>query len=100
MSKEIPEVDLYKQGVHLLMDHITTESCKETIEFILKQNFARTNSRLQLLVCSEGGDMNAAFALIDIIRGSKIDIDTVGLGIIGSAGLLIFMAGTNPTQVS
>ena len=97
MSKiEAPEVDLYKEGVHLLMDHVTTESCKDAIEFILKQNFAMLPAkRLQLLVCSEGGDMNAAFALIDIIRGSKIHIDTVGLGIIGSAGLLIFMAGTN-----
>ena len=99
MSKDAIEVDLYKRGVHLLMDHITTESCKEAIEFILKQGYELSNrqTKLQLLVCSEGGDMNAAFALIDIIRGSKIDIDTVGLGIIGSAGLLIFMSGTNRT---
>ncbi len=88
-----PEVDLYKKGVHVLMDNIHTESCKEAIEFILKQSYeVNKPKKLQLLICSDGGDMNAAFALIDIIRGSKIHIDTVGLGIIGSAGLLIFMA--------
>ena len=99
MSKDI-EVDLYKQGVHVLMDNIHTESCKEAIEFILKQGFEigpNKKKKLQLLVCSEGGDMNAAFALIDIIRGSQMPVDTVGLGTIGSAGLLVFMAGAQRT---
>ena len=36
----------------------------------------------------------SAFALIDIMQGSKIPIHTLGLGQISSAGLLIFMAGT------
>jgi ATP-dependent Clp protease protease subunit len=99
MGKEdTPEVDLYKKGVHMLMDNIHNESCKEAIEFILKQGYeVNKPNKLQLLICSEGGDMNSAFALIDIIRGSKIPIDTVGLGTIGSAGLLIFMAGSNRT---
>ena len=32
------EADLYKSGIYLLMDSISADSCKEAIEFILKQN--------------------------------------------------------------
>jgi ATP-dependent Clp protease protease subunit len=46
------------------------------------------------MICSEGGDMSSAFALIDVMRSSLIPIKTVGLGQIGSAGLLIFLAGS------
>ena len=46
------------------------------------------------MICSEGGDMSAAFALIDVMRSSNIFIKTVGLGQIASAGLLIFLAGS------
>ena len=37
--------------------------------------------------------MSAAFALIDTMKSSKIPIKTVGLGLIASCGLLIFIAG-------
>jgi ATP-dependent Clp protease protease subunit len=46
------------------------------------------------MVCSEGGDVGAAFALIDVMKSSNIFIKTVGLGQIASAGLLIFLAGS------
>ena len=38
--------------------------------------------------------MSTAFALIDVMRSSNIPVKTVGLGQIGSAGLLIFLAGS------
>lgn len=46
------------------------------------------------MICSEGGDLSVAFALIDVMRSSKIPIKTVGLGQIASCGLLIFLSGT------
>jgi ATP-dependent Clp protease protease subunit len=45
------------------------------------------------MICSEGGNIAEAFALIDVMRSSKIPVKTVGLGSIASCGLLIFMAG-------
>ena len=45
------------------------------------------------MVCSSGGELEAAFALIDVMRSSTIPIKTVGLGQIASAGLMIFLAG-------
>ena len=47
-----------------------------------------------MIICSPGGDLSAAFALIDVMRGSSIPIKTTGLGMIASAGLLIFISGT------
>jgi len=46
------------------------------------------------MICSEGGDVEPAFALIDVMQSSNIPIKTVGLGQISSSGLLIFLAGT------
>ena len=86
--------DLYKKGVYLLMDTITPESCKDAIEFILKQNAeSPKQKRLQFMICSPGGDVPSCFALIDIMKGSRIPIHTVGLGVIASCGLLLFITG-------
>lgn len=45
------------------------------------------------MICSEGGSVEDAFALIDVMKASSIPIKTVGLGCIASSGLLIFLAG-------
>jgi ATP-dependent Clp protease protease subunit len=96
-SKDISptdDADLYKSGIHLLMDEISPDSCKDAIEFILKQNLEKKKQkRLQFLICSNGGDVPPCFALIDVMRGSSIPIHTVGLGVIASCGLLLFING-------
>ena len=87
-------IDLYKSGLYLLMDVITAESCKDAIEFILKQNAEKKKQkRLQFMICSPGGDVPSCFALIDIMKGCRIPIHTVGLGVIASCGLLLFITG-------
>lgn len=97
MTKEdILEPTLEDHGIFMLTDEITTTNTSSAIEFILKQNFKTKKGRinhLTLIINSMGGDLNSAFALIDVMRGSKIPIHTVGLGQISSAGLLIFMTG-------
>ena len=83
-----------QQSFFLLMEDINLLSCKEAIEWIFKCNFSDERPELlNLIVCSPGGDLNAAFALIDTMRGSSIPIRTIGLGQIASAGLLIFISG-------
>jgi ATP-dependent Clp protease, protease subunit len=88
------DIDLENHGIFLLYDEITTENTSEAIKFILKSNLSKNKLKnLTLIINSSGGDLNSAFALIDIIKGSKIPIYTLGLGEISSAGLLIFMSG-------
>jgi ATP-dependent Clp protease protease subunit len=83
-------------GMYVFMGEVEHDSIKPIIEWILFENYVtkRKRKELLLMVCSEGGDVAAAFALIDVMRSSPIPIKTVGLGQIASAGLLIFLAGT------
>ena len=101
-SKDLPtdDADLYKSGIHLLMDDITADSCKDAIEFVLKQNLEKKKQkRLQFMICSNGGDVPSCFALIDVMRGSSIPIHTVGLGVIASCGLLLFITGEKGNRI-
>jgi ATP-dependent Clp protease protease subunit len=85
----------------VLMGGIDTDSVKPVIEWILHENFVKKkkHKELLLMICSEGGDLEPAFALIDVIKASRIPIKTVGLGQIASCGLLIFLAGTKGRRV-
>jgi len=88
-------------GMYVLMGEIESESVKPVIEWILHENFVSKKKRKELLlmVCSEGGAVQDAFALIDVMRSSVIPIKTVGLGMIASSGLLIFLAGSAGRRV-
>ena len=92
--------DLEKAGIYLFMDDVTASTCKDAIEFILKQNISpRKLKRLQLMICSNGGEVPPTFALIDVIKASKIPVHTVGLGVIASCGLLLFITGEKGKRV-
>ena len=88
-------------GMYVLMGEINAESVKPVIEWILHENFVSKKRRKELLlmICSEGGDVQDAFALIDVMRSSLIPVKTVGLGMIASSGLLIFLAGAAGRRV-
>ena len=87
---------LADNGMYVFMGPVDNESIKPVIEWILHENFVvkRKRKELLLMICSDGGDMSAAFALIDVMKSSNVFIKTVGLGQIASAGLLIFLAGS------
>lgn len=87
---------LADSGMYVLMGEIDDDNIKPVIEWILYENYVskKKKKELLLMICSEGGDMSSAFALIDVMKSSNIFIKTVGLGQIASAGLLIFLAGT------
>ena len=99
-SGDDSEADLYKSGIFLFMDVVNPDNCKDVIEFILKQNTEKKRrKKLQLMICSPGGDMPSCFALIDVMKGSKIPIHTVGLGLIASCGLLLFISGEHGHRI-
>ena len=99
-SGDDSEADLYKAGIFLFMDVVNPDNCKDVIEFILKQNAEKKRrKKLQLMICSPGGDMPSCFALIDVMKGSKIPIHTVGLGLIASCGLLLFISGEHGHRI-
>lgn len=84
----------------LLMEEISLQSVKTAVEWIFEANFAEERPEmLNMIITSPGGDLNAAFALIDVMRGSAIPIRTIGLGQIASAGLMIFIAGDKGMRI-
>jgi ATP-dependent Clp protease protease subunit len=89
-----------KHSFLLMMEDISLSSVKTATEWILEANFTEERPEmLNMLITSPGGDLNAAFALIDIMRGSAIPIRTIGLGQIASAGLMIFIAGEKGQRI-
>jgi len=86
---------LQDAGMYVFMDDVSSESIKPIIEWILVENHVakKKKKELLLMICSDGGSMEDAFALIDVMKASSVPIKTVGLGSVASSGLLIFLAG-------
>jgi ATP-dependent Clp endopeptidase proteolytic subunit ClpP len=81
-------------GIFHFSKGVNNTSVSEAIEFILEKNVNPGDQKhLTLLVSSWGGSVYAAFALTDIMEGSKLPVHTVGIGMIASCGLSIFMSG-------
>ena len=96
-----PTQQLQDAGMHVFMGDVDHESVKPIIEWILVENHVvkKKKKELLLMICSPGGDMEAAFALIDVMRSSSIPIKTVGLGQVASCGLMIFLSGTTGRMI-
>ena len=91
-----PAPGLKENNIYLFMDDFNSESVAPVIELILEKNLLPAATRpkyLTLIINSPGGEMSAAFALIDIMNGSSITIHTLGIGQISSCGILTFMSG-------
>ena len=95
LTYDTPAEAIADHGMMVLMGEIDHDSIKPVVEWILRENFVRKRKfkELLLMICSDGGELSHAFALIDVMRSSKIPIKTVGLGSIASCGLLIFLSG-------
>ena len=81
-----------------LIGDIDEESIRDIIEWILYENMEEQPEGeepkvLTLYINSYGGDLNQAFALIDIMNCSRYPIATVGIGAVMSAAFMIFSCG-------
>ena len=96
----VPTMQLLMDGVVMFMGDVTVETMKPLIDWILAENYSKKKKKeLTLGVCSRGGDLNACFALVDVMKGSRIPIKTIGLGMIASCGLLMFITGTKGRRI-
>lgn len=90
-----PKVELLMNGMYMFMGDVSMETMSPVIDWILAENMKKNNKakELTLGICSRGGDLNACFALVDVMRASAIPVRTIGLGMIASCGLLLFISG-------
>jgi ATP-dependent Clp protease protease subunit len=97
-QQQIQNIDT--NGIFVLMDQINHATCRDAIKWIMNQNLSDNPlPQLTLIINSPGGDVHAAFALIDTMKASSIPIKTVGLGLIASCGFLIFIAGEKGKRI-
>ena len=96
-----PSSELFMRGHHVFMGDVTQETMKPLIDWIISENFNQKEKKRELTVgiCSPGGDLNACFALVDVMKGSKIPIRTIGMGMIASCGLLMFISGEKGKRI-
>lgn len=84
---------LQRAGVVKLFGAIAADTVEPVIDAILEANLTNRREPLRLWVDSPGGHVDQGFALLDIMRWSQVPIATCGLGLVGSMGLLVVMAG-------
>mgnify|MGYP000001953857 FL=1 len=96
-----PSSELFMRGHHVFMGDVTQDTMKPLIDWIISENYNKEKKKKELTlgICSPGGDLNACFALVDIMKGSKIPIRTIGMGMIASCGLLMFISGEKGRRV-
>ena len=91
---------LVSKGLTIFMGDVTETTMIPLVEWILASNLSnKPHKELTLGICSPGGDLNACFALIDVMKGSRIPIKTIGMGMIASCGLLMFISGTKGKRI-
>ncbi len=84
---------LLKNNIHCLFGEIDETTVSEAIKWIIYENFSSTEKELQLIINSDGGSLQDAFALIEVMKKSKNPISTIGIGSVCSSAFLIFAAG-------
>lgn len=86
---------LRDNGIFFLSGDFHAETAKQVVTWILESNFKNDAEydHLTLIINSPGGQVPSAFSIIDVMAGSRYPVHTVGLGLIGSCGLLTFLAG-------
>lgn len=106
-----PDKERVLQSFFSIRGEITMESVGDVIDDILTRNLPEfevdegddesedilvetpKEDVINLFITSPGGDMHAAWALITVIKGSKIPVRTIAMGEAASAALCILMAG-------
>ena len=88
------ELKLLEHSVHYLFNEINHDNTAECVKWIIYENLDPKEKVLTLYINSTGGDLYAAFGLIDVITSSKHPVRIIGIGSVMSAAFLIFAAGT------
>jgi ATP-dependent Clp protease protease subunit len=88
-------VDNYLEtaGIIFLAGEIDFPKAESTCKQILFFNSKNDVPHIKIIVSSCGGLTAPAFAISDMMEWSRLPVHTLGMGIIASAGLSVFIAG-------
>jgi ATP-dependent protease ClpP protease subunit len=71
------------------IDH---ETVKTFLEIYTRMKNSNTN-KINIFVCSEGGDPYCAIGIYDILKTSQMYITTIGIGEVSSSAAIILLSG-------
>lgn len=78
------------EKVHYISGYIS-EQTTESLQAVL--NGLTSEDTLKLIINSGGGYITEGWAMYDLLKMSEAKIETIGVGIVGSAATVIFLAG-------
>jgi ATP-dependent Clp protease protease subunit len=84
---------LLENHIHFLYGDIDEENSMDAIYWITYENLQEGDYPLTLYINSDGGSLQDAFALIDVMKKSNKPVQTIGLGSVCSSAFMIFAAG-------
>jgi ATP-dependent protease ClpP protease subunit len=76
-----------------LLGLINLETISKVTERIVKLYDESNTETIHLFICSSGGDLGVAFGFYDVVKGLNIPIQTIAVGYIRSAAMVIFLSG-------
>ncbi len=90
---------LLKTRTILLSGEVNKKLAEKVIYQLLLLE-AENNEPVKVMIDSPGGDVDAGYAIFDMIRFIKPEVYTIGMGLVASAGALILLAAPREKRLA
>ena len=98
-KKQTPFEMLLKTRTILLSGEVNKKLAEKVISQLLLLE-AESDEPVKVMIDSPGGDVDAGYAIFDMIRFIKPDVYTIGMGLVASAGALILLAAPKERRLA
>ena len=88
------DATLLNNRIHFITGDIDEDNTLAAIKWIIYENLKQDDAELTLYINSDGGNLQDAFALIEVMQKSRKTIRTIAIGSVCSSAFMIFAAGT------
>lgn len=86
--------NLFQKRTVFLTGAINDELADEIVKQLLQLEYENPDEDISLLINSQGGSVNAGFAIIDLINFLKCDVRTIGIGQCASMAAVLLSCGS------
>ena len=98
-KKQNPFEYLLKTRTILLSGEVNKKLAEKVISQLLLLE-AESDEPIKVMIDSPGGDVDAGYAIFDMIRFIKPEVYTIGMGLVASAGALILLAAPKEKRLA
>lgn len=98
-SKAVDKNHFEELGIIQVWGAIDSALSQNICEKIITFNSQDRLEYIQMLINSQGGSCSDGFAIIDMMAWSRLPIRTIGIGLIASLGLSIFISGEKGSRI-